>query len=646
MRARTESLVMMLPFVLLLAATTLASPRCTLRLLAALNDDDLFPKTSPFEAVTWEDETAHVVVGGETYVLVALDGHAADDVVAFARERFDDRWKKRFEEDLPWLLAEMGHDVGRFCELELERADGERVTLRRVELTEENRRAIWEAAHAPGGRGHLLPDPSLVPRVERTHADTIDRRYATLARVVPGRPSPALERDAIRADLDQLEWHVRHEHSYRDLRGVDVAAAFDTARTALTSAESPDSIDVGTFALTVAKLVATFGDGHGRVSGSSQWLPGPYLPFLVFDTADGPVAVRPGRTGFVDPERPRVTELDGVDVDRWIEAAARFAPHGSPQFRRLMGTDRLRYVQAVRTELGSPRSDTIEVELARLDGGDARHATLSLVDEQPRYGSPLLGGSRRIGDVGYLRIPRMDDEPEVLDALTLTMERFRDTRGLVVDVRQNGGGSRAILRHLMPYFLDPDEAHVANVGRYRLRAGNAADDPNGFLQNRWLYPAVWPGWSDAAREAIARHAAAFEPEWSPPVDDEFSARHWLVLERSANPDAYRYGRPVVVLTDAGSFSATDIFVGAFAGRPNVTLVGQATGGGSGRSQRVRLAHSGVRVRLSTMISYRPNGRLYDGNGIAPDVEVPTKASDVVGRTDGALERALALLEAR
>ena len=535
----------------------------------------------------------------------------------------------------------MSYPVGRFCELELEAADGRRVTLEKVALTEENRRAVRDAAYAPGGRGNPLPDPGALPRVERAHATAIDPRYESLATLVEAIPTRPLTPDAITADLDQLEWHVQNEFSYRDLRGVDVAAAFDTARTALLEAKT---VDLGTFALTLTKLVSTFGDGHARVQGALGLVPGPYLPFLLFDTADGVVAIRPDRTGFADEPRPRVMALDGIDIERWIEASARFLPDGSAHFRRRHGLRGLRYVQAARAELGLEAKGTIEVEFARLDGKGARTETLPLAARRPIYGDPPLGTHRRIGDdeqFGYLRIPRMDDAPEVLQALTAAMNGFRGTEGLVIDVRENGGGSRAILRHLYPYFLRPDEdAVVGNVARFRLREGDAADDPNGHLANRFLYPAAWSDWSDAARDAIADLEQEFRPRWTPPVDDEFSVPHYMVLERSANPDAFRYEGPVVVLIDAGCFSATDIFVGAFAERPQVTLIGSDTGGGSGRSRRVRLAHSGLELRLSSMVSWRPTGALYDGFGIEADRTLPASASDALHATDSVLDAAL------
>ncbi len=92
--------------------------------------------------------------------------------------------------------------------------------------------------------------------------------------------------------------------------------------------------------------------------------------------------------------------------------------------------------------------------------------------------------------------------------------------------------------------------------------------------------------------------------------------------------------------DSGCFSATDIFLGAFKGMRNVILMGTSSGGGSGRPRRAILAHSGITLYLSSMISFRANGKLYDGRGVRPDVEAPITATDLIGTTDTVLDAAL------
>ena len=91
--------------------------------------------------------------------------------------------------------------------------------------------------------------------------------------------------------------------------------------------------------------------------------------------------------------------------------------------------------------------------------------------------------------------------------------------------------------------------------------------------------------------------------------------------------------------ESGNFSAADIFLAAFKGRQNVTLMGTPSGGGSGGYQSYRLHHSEIQVRLSSMVSFQPGGALYDGNGVQPDVLIEPLPTDFIGKTDSTLDAA-------
>jgi len=92
--------------------------------------------------------------------------------------------------------------------------------------------------------------------------------------------------------------------------------------------------------------------------------------------------------------------------------------------------------------------------------------------------------------------------------------------------------------------------------------------------------------------------------------------------------------------DRRNFSACDIFLGVFKGLKNVTLMGQPSGGGSGCYQVYRLRNSKIRIHLSSMSSFQPNGQLYDGNGIRPDIIVESAPTDFIGETDILLDTAI------
>ncbi len=265
----------------------------------------------------------------------------------------------------------------------------------------------------------------------------------------------------------------------------------------------------------------------------------------------------------------------------------------------------------------------------------------------PRYGDRFPSSHRLIdGDIGYLRIASMESDGATIEALLSAMERFGDTSGLVIDVRGNGGGSRDILLRLFPY-LPPasDGPVVANVSRYRLREGEAPGAPEGYHADRFLFPEASAQWSAAERNAIRSFARGFRPEWTPP-SGSYSDWHYVVLGDTGRGPRRPYRRGVVVLEDADCYSATDIFLSALQGLRGITLMGGPSGGGSGRAIPVTLEHSQLTVRLSSMISYRRDGRLLDGNGVVPDVPVEPRPEDFVGRSDSVLDAALQRLKGK
>ncbi len=105
-------------------------------------------------------------------------------------------------------------------------------------------------------------------------------------------------------------------------------------------------------------------------------------------------------------------------------------------------------------------------------------------------------------------------------------------------------------------------------------------------------------------------------------------------------DYFFYDKPVVVLSNAGSFSAADGFLNAFADLPQVTIVGEPSAGGSGATRQFQLPKTRLVISLSSMASFRPNGKLFDGNGIEVDVAVKPAVEDYTTDADSALARGI------
>lgn len=83
---------------------------------------------------------------------------------------------------------------------------------------------------------------------------------------------------------------------------------------------------------------------------------------------------------------------------------------------------------------------------------------------------------------------------------------------------------------------------------------------------------------------------------------------------------------LVVLTDPLTYSASEDFLLGLQGLPHVTVIGQRSGGGSGRPRTIRLLDD-MLVTISTALTFDRNGVCIEGHGIPVDIETPVFAVD-------------------
>lgn len=410
-------------------------------------------RTAPWSGVRFgADRTVDVLLDGRWFRLVSIAGIETADLLAFAERTYGSRAEKRIVEDPVEVLVGLGWEPGGTVPMDLIDLESEEEVRRpAVALTAEKRRAAKR--RESGERGsHVVPI--------------------------------VLTRGEAAADLDRLRALLDTRFATRDLRGLDPKALVAEAEARL-----PERIGRSDFALVVERLVARFGDGHAGVEGIRDHLvEGGFLPFLAEPAGDRIVAVRTDRSGLVDPAHPYLAKLDGRDVEAWRRVAAPLVANGSPAFVRRRTTRLLRHVPHLRREMGLPARDRLEVVLAS-GNGETRTLAMDSANRRPLYGAWPRTESRLLdGNVGYLRLDAMRDDPEFLDAIDARMAEFRDTRGLVVDLRGNGGGTRHALLRFLPYLLAPDEVVIANVAAPKRLPDEPRAVPGGVLANRFLFP--------------------------------------------------------------------------------------------------------------------------------------------------------------
>lgn len=192
-------------------------------------------------------------------------------------------------------------------------------------------------------------------------------------------------------------------------------------------------------------------------------------------------------------------------------------------------------------------------------------------------------------EIGYIRYGSflVDFSDEEMD---FVLNRYKDTKGLILDMRQNGGGSSFTVPQILARFTESK----TKVGYFITRNGPNRND-----------------FSDREDFYVTPH------------------------------NGLHYNKPVIVLIDRGSYSATTSFALACKALPNVILMGDTTGGGGGLPNGGQLPN-GWTYRFSISQLLDLNGNSYAEDGVPPDIPMYFDWSDLT--KDEILERAILELQ--
>ncbi|MFN0241733.1 MAG: S41 family peptidase [Planctomycetota bacterium] len=196
--------------------------------------------------------------------------------------------------------------------------------------------------------------------------------------------------------------------------------------------------------------------------------------------------------------------------------------------------------------------------------------------------------------LGYVMIAAWSDPTEI-DAIETALASLRDCKALVVDVRPNSGGDELLARRVAAWFVEGTKVYAKN--RSREKAG-----PDGF-------------------------GATLE----------------RALTGNTEP-ARQLAQPIALLTSRYVMSSNESFVLMMRQARDCTVVGERTYGSSGNPKPLELSN-GVTIFVPSWQDLRLDGTCFEGEGIAPDIEVVADAKDFED-SDPILDRALALLRSK
>lgn len=379
----------------------------------------------------------------------------------------------------------------------------------------------------------------------------VRRRLLAAGLLAPALPVLAAEppRDVtLEQDFDELWRTLGERYAYM----ADKATDWDEVR-ALYRPQAAAAGSIEAFARVLAGVLAELYDAHTHLADPPEGIPR-YPPFDLVVEPAGPIvriiSVRVGSSaasaGLAVGDY--VTHVDGVPV---LSAAARLLPrclgHADPSI------DAYVFNAAVAGRRGRPRRLTI---------GGRGDVDLPL---RNRPDASALSWRRLPDGSALIRIESFADDATV-GSFDEALAALRDSRGLLIDVRDNGGGDTAVARPIMGRFIRQARAYA----RMRRREGRGL------------------------------------------------GRFWTEVVEPRGP--FTYERPVVVLCDRWSGSMAEGFPMGMRATCGARIVGQPMMGLGAAVFRLRLDRTGIEAQYSAEPVYDVEGR--PRSALKPDVLVP------------------------
>lgn len=195
------------------------------------------------------------------------------------------------------------------------------------------------------------------------------------------------------------------------------------------------------------------------------------------------------------------------------------------------------------------------------------------------------------GDVGYIYYGDFSGDVSH-ENMNFILDKCKDKKGMIIDVRDNNGGSVSNVGTIASHFTNTEIL----AGTERFKTGTGKND--------------------------------------------FGKAEKVKITPTGEKNT-KFTQNIVLLTNRSCYSATNRFVFVMREFPNVTVMGDHTGGGGG-FPTMQLLSNGWRVRVSTS-QLIDNNNINVEDGIDPDIKVEMKQSDENAGKDTILEEALKLL---
>lgn len=344
-------------------------------------------------------------------------------------------------------------------------------------------------------------------------------------------------------------------------------------------------------------LCASLRDGHTAVWCSNQAVPNFHLPFFtkrygdrVFVThviTDKMLAagLHPG-TEILEIEDIPVIEYGERNVIPYLPSST---PQWSQSFAFLNGTLTTGpFDQPMKVKLRNAPDSVFTLSIDR-----------DINWNHNPYDTWHISYRELPGGVGYIKIPSFEQGIFSHDDFSAAFNALAKASSLIIDLRDNGGGN-------------------SGNGDFVMR----------LICSDTIQTLPWssPGYVPVLK-------AWGQPEASYTEDGDT-----LVPFSMERADVPEYGKPVALLVNSNSFSATEDFAALFRANKRGLIIGTPTGGSTGQPISVNLGYGYV-ARFCARDEWLPDGTKFIGVGIIPDI-IAEETAEIFDGHDAVLDRAL------
>jgi len=372
------------------------------------------------------------------------------------------------------------------------------------------------------------------------------------------------------------------------------------------------------------RFSALLNDGHTGLlrtpppkAGEKRFLPPP-LALAVFDRRVYVINVRQP----VNKEIPLGSEVlarDGKSIGDCIREQLPYVTGSTEQLRWQSAA--MRALSAwedatVKITMRTPQQEPRDVSLIYSS------STLGPYAHKPVGWSPGIVSYRDLGDgLAYVALNSFND-PKVVEEFEKLIPTLKQAKGLIVDLRNNGGGSDFVGQKILQHWT-PD---VFQGFAWKTRVVNSA-------YRAWgkMVPADDAHLNNEQKEQL-RHFTG----------DAWYQQEPQTFQGSADAELLM---PKVILTGPRTASAAEDFLIYTDRMAVVTTVGERTCGSSGQPYVFDLPGGG-QARICTQRITYPDGREFVGIGIPPNVEVKLTLEDLMSDHDVVLEKGIEVLKSK